>query len=445
MHGRPCRFPGTHRATGCPRGDIGAQSRPRHPRQDRHGRRRTRRLRASAGISGLANPLLPGFTPGGSSSGSAAAVAAGFCALALGTDTMGSVRIPAACCGVAGLKPTAGLIPRTGVLPLSATLDCVGVLAHDPRDAAALIALLASFDPEDLLAVAAPANWCPGSEEESATSGAPPQVGILDLAALGPLDNAVRDALIAACAALEASGVVVTPIEIPGWRPPETRRAALLIAEAEASVAHAALIDQDTAASESYRARSLSAGRQARLNWWPRWRSSNGPGPESGAHSPTSTRSSCRRSRIGPFLMGREQAPDKATSPPWPASQVCRPWPCHGRRAMADCRPPCRSSPVPTRSAAHCAGRDDSAAVYWNLAVALKPLAKERLAARANSAFANRWFGHPPSLQAERLRSVSANRAHCLQRPLERSPFPHRPREPAPDGETPSESSGTGA
>ncbi len=208
------------------------------------------------------NPLRPGFTPGGSSSGSAAAVAASFCALALGTDTMGSVRIPAACCGVAGLKPTAGLIPRTGVLSLSATLDCIGVLAHHPRDAATMMSLLAGFDPEDLLSVEAPADWRPGLRDGSATLRAAQKVGILDHNAFAPLDPAVGDAFVAACAALEAAGVAVTPIDIPGWRPQEARRAALLIAEAEASVAHAGLIDQATAASESYRA-ALAFGRQA--------------------------------------------------------------------------------------------------------------------------------------------------------------------------------------
>ncbi len=208
------------------------------------------------------NPLRPGFTPGGSSSGSAAAVAAGFCALALGSDTMGSVRIPAACCGLVGLKPTAGLIPRTGVLPLSATLDCIGVLARDARDAAVLVSLLAGFDPEDLLSVEAPAGWRPGLRDGSATPRTGYRVGVLDLGAFAPLDPAIGDAFVAACAALEAAGVAVTPIDIAGWRPAETRRAALLIAEAEASVAHAALIDQAAAASQSYRA-ALAFGRQA--------------------------------------------------------------------------------------------------------------------------------------------------------------------------------------
>ncbi|MEX5669531.1 amidase family protein, partial [Pseudomonas neuropathica] len=78
-----------------------------------------------------ANPRYPGYIPGGSSSGSAAAVAARLCDFALGTDTGGSVRIPAACCGVYGLKPTFGRVSRKGVMPAHSTLDCVGPLARD--------------------------------------------------------------------------------------------------------------------------------------------------------------------------------------------------------------------------------------------------------------------------------------------------------------------------
>ena len=77
------------------------------------------------------NPWNTDYTPGGSSGGSGAAVAAGLCDVALGTDTMGSVRIPAAYCGVQGHKPTYGLVPETGVVPLSTTLDHVGPLARD--------------------------------------------------------------------------------------------------------------------------------------------------------------------------------------------------------------------------------------------------------------------------------------------------------------------------
>jgi aspartyl-tRNA(Asn)/glutamyl-tRNA(Gln) amidotransferase subunit A len=77
------------------------------------------------------NPHRRDYTPGGSSGGGGAAVAAGLCDLALGTDTMGSVRIPAAYCGVYGLKPTAGSVPDAGLFALEANLDVIGPLARD--------------------------------------------------------------------------------------------------------------------------------------------------------------------------------------------------------------------------------------------------------------------------------------------------------------------------
>jgi len=84
------------------------------------------------------NPWNTDYVTGGSSSGSGAAVAAGLAAGALGSDTGGSVRLPAAICGVAGLKPTQGLLPRYGMMGLSESLDCPGVLARDSRDTAIL-------------------------------------------------------------------------------------------------------------------------------------------------------------------------------------------------------------------------------------------------------------------------------------------------------------------
>ena len=95
------------------------------------------------------NPWNPAHTPGGSSSGSAAAVATSMCPGALGSQTGGSVLRPAAYCGVVGLKPTAGRISRYGVFPLAYTLDHVGVLTRTVKDAALLLTALAGFDPHD--------------------------------------------------------------------------------------------------------------------------------------------------------------------------------------------------------------------------------------------------------------------------------------------------------
>jgi Asp-tRNA(Asn)/Glu-tRNA(Gln) amidotransferase A subunit family amidase len=92
------------------------------------------------------NPLDPAAVVGGSSSGSAVAVAAGLCYASLGTDTAGSVRIPAATCGLVGLKPTYDLTSRAGVFPLANSLDCVGILARSAADVAQVLAALSSRD-----------------------------------------------------------------------------------------------------------------------------------------------------------------------------------------------------------------------------------------------------------------------------------------------------------
>jgi Asp-tRNA(Asn)/Glu-tRNA(Gln) amidotransferase A subunit family amidase len=90
------------------------------------------------------NPLAPGRLPGGSSGGSAAALATGEADAALGTDTGGSIRIPAACCGIVGLKPTYGLVSAAGVFPLAPSFDHVGPMARDVVTCEAMLAALVS-------------------------------------------------------------------------------------------------------------------------------------------------------------------------------------------------------------------------------------------------------------------------------------------------------------
>lgn len=103
------------------------------------------------------NPWNPAHTPGGSSSGSAAAVAAGLVPAALGTQTNGSIIRPAAYCGVIGFKPTAGRLTRARVLAFSPTLDQPGFFTRTLEDAALLLGILAGADPEDTATVAQPA------------------------------------------------------------------------------------------------------------------------------------------------------------------------------------------------------------------------------------------------------------------------------------------------
>ncbi|MFT4025646.1 MAG: amidase [Novosphingobium sp.] len=89
------------------------------------------------------NPYYPTLAPGGSSSGSAAAVAAGMVTAAIGTDTGGSIRVPAACCGIIGLKPTFGRVSRRGASPEVSSLDCIGPLALDLATIEAVMAAIA--------------------------------------------------------------------------------------------------------------------------------------------------------------------------------------------------------------------------------------------------------------------------------------------------------------
>ena len=96
------------------------------------------------------NPRNPELTTGGSSSGSAAAVAAELCYAAVGTDTAGSIRLPASCCGIVGMKPTYGRVSARGVIPLSWSYDHVGPMARTVEDAALLLQALAGYDAGDL-------------------------------------------------------------------------------------------------------------------------------------------------------------------------------------------------------------------------------------------------------------------------------------------------------
>jgi len=121
------------------------------------------------------NPAASGYIPGGSSSGSAAAVAAGFCDMSLGSDTGCSIRLPASFCGVVGVKPTYGSVSRYGLIDLSMSLDQIGPIAKNVSDVALLLSVIAGKDERDSISQDAKINL---NEIEKIPKGI--TVGILD-------------------------------------------------------------------------------------------------------------------------------------------------------------------------------------------------------------------------------------------------------------------------
>lgn len=180
------------------------------------------------------NPWNPDHVTGGSSSGSAAAVASGAVPAALGSDTGGSIRLPAAACGLIGLKPTAGLVGRSGVFALSGSLDTVGPLTRSVRDAALMMNALAGVDPLDPQSVARPpVDHLDGIEKGLAGL----RIGIPDRYFFDPVAPAVGDQLAAALELLSSEGADVRSVATPGFE--TANRLAQLIISVEAAAQHA--------------------------------------------------------------------------------------------------------------------------------------------------------------------------------------------------------------
>lgn len=164
------------------------------------------------------NPWDIERVPGGSSGGSAAAVATGECLGALGTDTGGSIRIPAAACGVTGLKPTYGLVSRAGILPLSWSLDHAGPLARTVEDCALLLDVLAGYDPADPDSVDVPlldftAALAAQRSPEEAVQGT--RIGVPASFFFRHCDPEVEAAVRQAIGIYEELGATVREVEIP--------------------------------------------------------------------------------------------------------------------------------------------------------------------------------------------------------------------------------------
>ncbi|MCG2779165.1 MAG: amidase [Desulfobacterales bacterium] len=150
---------------------------------------------------------------GGSSSGSAAALAAGFVPLALGTDTGGSIRIPSSLCGTVGLKPTYGLVSRRGVLPLSWSLDHVGPMARHVEDIALSLQIIAGHDPNDFTSANRKAQDYT-TQLEGDISGL--VIGLPTTFFYENLRKDVKEAVLKAVKGLETLGTSVREIDIPG-------------------------------------------------------------------------------------------------------------------------------------------------------------------------------------------------------------------------------------
>ena len=165
------------------------------------------------------NPLNIGHTPGGSSGGSAAAVASGMMPAALGTDTMGSVRIPSAYCGLVGHKPTNGFCSMNGVMPLSPTLDCVGPHTRSVADARVILDIVSGIKTKT-----------PNPHELT--------IGRLDWDGFVAVEADIRRGFDKAISAFDKAGASIVDIRFDGYDFGKARRAGLLISEIEGAQFH---------------------------------------------------------------------------------------------------------------------------------------------------------------------------------------------------------------
>ena len=158
------------------------------------------------------NPWNPEYVPGGSSGGSAAAVAARICPITLGTDTGGSIRQPAAFCGIVGLKPTYGRVSRYGVIAYASSLDQVGGFAHNVRDCALVTKAICGADPNDATSAQRPV---PDFESALGKSIKGLRIGIPREYFVSGLSPEIDSALKKAISVLEGLGAIPVEVSLP--------------------------------------------------------------------------------------------------------------------------------------------------------------------------------------------------------------------------------------
>ncbi|WP_245902842.1 amidase [Salinigranum rubrum] len=171
----------------------------------------------TSGFGPVTNPADADRVAGGSSSGSAAAVAEGSADLALGSDTGGSVRIPASFCGVVGVKPTWGTVPRDGFVDLAPSLDHVGTLARDVETAALGLDVVGGYDPRDPASAIADRTGVGACAEALSSAPSPGDLsfGVPDELLADHVSDAVRERFEAAVSSLEAAGATVEAVSLP--------------------------------------------------------------------------------------------------------------------------------------------------------------------------------------------------------------------------------------
>ncbi|MBZ5530358.1 MAG: Asp-tRNA(Asn)/Glu-tRNA(Gln) amidotransferase subunit GatA [Acidobacteriia bacterium] len=158
------------------------------------------------------NPRDKTRVPGGSSGGSAAAVAAGMAVATLGSDTGGSIRQPASFCGVVGLMPTYGRVSRYGLIAFASSLDHIGPLTHTVQDAAILLRVIAGHDPMDSTSASIPV---PDYEQALAQTVKGLKLGVPKEYFAEGLDAEIRSAIEAAIQKLQTAGAQIVPISLP--------------------------------------------------------------------------------------------------------------------------------------------------------------------------------------------------------------------------------------
>lgn len=176
------------------------------------------------------NPWNLSKIPGGSSGGSAVAVAAGLCAAATGTDTGGSIRQPAAMCGITGIKPTYGRVSRWGIIAYASSLDQAGPMTHSAEDAAIVLRAMSGFDPKDSTSIDAPVPDYQSTLNDSIEGL---RIGLCREYFGNGLDSEIESCIESAIKVLESKGAVVSEISLPTVK--HAIPAYYVIAPAEAS------------------------------------------------------------------------------------------------------------------------------------------------------------------------------------------------------------------